>query len=82
MHWSQVLSREWRCSYIWVIDNFIAYQGVAYIRDLTVIMADGLVMQAARVSAAILLTWIAHNIPISAPGELICKLYFQHAIAS
>ena len=43
---SQVLSREWRCSrssadrrcsnYIWVIDNFIAYLGAAYIRDLTV----------------------------------------------
>ena len=35
IHWSQVLSREWRCSwssanrrcsnYIWVINNFIAY---------------------------------------------------------
>ena len=40
------LSREWRCSwsrsnrrcsnYIWVINNFIAYQGVTYIRDFTV----------------------------------------------
>ena len=39
-------SREWRCSwssadrrcsnYIWVINNFIAYQGATYIRDLTV----------------------------------------------
>ena len=46
IQWSQVLSREWRCSwssadrrcsnYIWVIDNFIAYQGATYIRDLTV----------------------------------------------
>ena len=45
IQWSHVLSREWRCSwssadrwcsnYIWVIDNFIAYQGVTYIRDLT-----------------------------------------------
>ena len=44
--WSQVLSREWRCSwssadrrcsnYIWVIDSLIAYQGASYIRDLTV----------------------------------------------
>ena len=44
--WSQVLSWEWRCSwssadrrcsnYIWVIDNFIAYWGASYIRDLTV----------------------------------------------
>ena len=46
IHWSQVLSREWRrswssadrrCSnYIWVIKIFIAYWGVTYIRDLTV----------------------------------------------
>ena len=45
-HWSQVLSREWRCcwssadrrcsNYIWVIDNFIAFYGASYIRDLTV----------------------------------------------
>ena len=45
-HWSQVLSREWRCSwssadrrcsnYIWVINNLIAYRGASYIRDLTV----------------------------------------------
>ena len=45
-HWSQVLSREWRCSwssadrrcsnYIWVIDNFIAFKGESYIKDLTV----------------------------------------------
>ena len=46
IHWSQVLSQEWRCiwrstnrrrsSYIWVINNFIAYSGVAYIRGLMV----------------------------------------------
>ena len=45
IHWSQVLNREWRCSWsnadrqcskgIWVINNFIA-EGVAYIRGLTV----------------------------------------------
>ena len=45
--WSQVLSREWRCSwssadrrcsnYIWVIDNLIAHYSASYIRDLTVI---------------------------------------------
>ena len=44
--WSQMLNREWRCSwssadrrysnYIWVIDNFIAYQGESYIRGFTV----------------------------------------------
>ena len=46
IQWSHVLSREWRCGrssadrrcsdYIWVIDNFIAYGGASYIRDLTV----------------------------------------------
>ena len=46
IYWTQLLSREWRCSwssadrrcsnYIWVIDNFMAYQGASYIRDLTV----------------------------------------------
>ena len=46
---SQVSSREWRCSwssadrrcsnYIWVIDNFIAYWGVSYIRELTVLFS-------------------------------------------
>ena len=45
IHWSQVLSREWRCShsiadrrrsnYIWVINRFIAYYDAAYIRGLT-----------------------------------------------
>ena len=45
-HLSQVLSREWRCSwssadrwcsnYIWVINNFIAYYGATYIRGLMV----------------------------------------------
>ena len=45
--WSQLLSREWRCSwssanrrcssYIWVTNNFIANQGASYIRYLTVI---------------------------------------------
>ena len=47
IHWSQVLSWEWRCSwssadrrcsnYIWVINNIIAYKGASYIRDLTVL---------------------------------------------
>ena len=46
IHWSQVLSQEWRCSwssidrrcsnYIWVINKFIVYAGAAYIRGLTV----------------------------------------------
>ena len=46
IYWSQVLSREWRCSWssadrrcsncIWVINNLIAYWGATYIKDLTV----------------------------------------------
>ena len=46
IHWSPVLSREWRCSwssayrrcsnYVWVIDNFIALSDASYIRGLTV----------------------------------------------
>ena len=46
IHWSQMLSWERRCSwssadrrcsnYIWVINNFIAYLGVTYIRGLTI----------------------------------------------
>ena len=46
IHWSQALSWEWRCSwssadrrcsnYIWVINNFITYEGATYIRGLTV----------------------------------------------
>ena len=52
IHWSQVLSQEWKCSwssadkrcsdYIWVNNLFIAYQGATYIRGLTVelLMAD------------------------------------------
>ena len=46
IHWSKMLSGEWRCSwssagrrwskYIWVINNFIAYYGATYIRDLKV----------------------------------------------
>ena len=43
-HWSQVLSREWRCwsssdrrcsNHIWVINNLIAYRGAPYIRCFT-----------------------------------------------
>ena len=46
IHWSQVLIREWRCSwsstdrrcsnYIWVIHNIISCYGATYIRGLTV----------------------------------------------
>ena len=57
IHWSQVLSREWRCSwnsaekrcsiYIWMINNVIAHYGASYIRDLTVV----------------LISWILHRQP-------------------
>ena len=46
IHWSQVQSREWRCSWssadrrcsncIWVINKVIAYWGATYIRSLMV----------------------------------------------
>ena len=46
IHWSQVLSLEWKCSwssanrqcsnYIWVINNFIAFWGASYIRGFMV----------------------------------------------
>ena len=48
LYWSQVLSREWNCSwssadrrcsnYICVINKFIAYYGARYIRGLTVVL--------------------------------------------
>ena len=51
IYWSQVWSWEWRCSwssadrrcsiYIWVINSLISYNGVAYIRDLTVTFTVG-----------------------------------------
>ena len=51
IQWSHVLSREWRCNwssadrrcsnYIWVMENFIAYQTATYIRDLTVYWFTG-----------------------------------------
>ena len=46
IHWSQVLSREWRCSwssadrrlsnYIWMINNFIVYESATYVRESVV----------------------------------------------
>ena len=51
VHWSQVLSREWSCSwsnadrqcsnYTWVINYFIAYLGSSYIRCLTIYQSRG-----------------------------------------
>ena len=47
VHWSQVLSLEWRCSWssashIWVIKNFIAFWCASYIRDLMVLICPRL----------------------------------------
>ena len=49
IYWTQGLCREWRCSwssadrwcsnYIWVINDYIAYKGAAYIRGLPVVVA-------------------------------------------
>ena len=53
IHWIQVLSWEWRCSwssadrrcsnYIWVINNFIAYEGATYTRGFTVQLMYGVI---------------------------------------
>ena len=58
IYWSQVLSREWRCSWcsadrrcsncIWVINNFLAYWGVAYSRCFTVILRAARASHASR----------------------------------
>ena len=50
INWSQVVSREWRCSwssadrrcsnYIWEINNCVAYQGAFYVRGLTVVLCS------------------------------------------
>ena len=40
LYWSQVLGREWKCSWssadIWMINTLIVYKSKSYIRDLTV----------------------------------------------
>ena len=61
IRWSQVLSREWRCNwssadrrcstYIWVIENLIAYYGASYIRDLTVVYLSWAVLHAPEMLA-------------------------------
>ena len=48
IYWSQVFSREWRCSWSsadrrcsncsWLVNISIAYKGALYIRDLTVVI--------------------------------------------
>ena len=48
IHWSQMLSGEWRCrrsstnrccsNYIWVINNFIGYKDATCIRGLTIVL--------------------------------------------
>ena len=47
IHWSQVLSQEWRCSadrrsnFISVINEFIAYEAATYIRGFTIHILSG-----------------------------------------
>ena len=75
IHWSQVLSLEWRyswssadrrCSnYIWVINNFIVYKGAIYIRDLK---ANTLVTIVWRISQII-------TIPLLLHVSMSCNLY-------
>ena len=65
IHWSQMSSWEWRCSwssadmrcssYIWAINNFIAYQGATYIGDFTVFaITDATILQPRPVSGVII----------------------------
>ena len=72
-----VKSREWRCSwssadrrcsnYIWVVDNFIAYQGVTYIRGFTVVINSlepgDTHIQADPVCALFKIGWHLQNFP-------------------
>ena len=91
--WSQVLSGEWRCSwssadgqcsnYIWVINNLIAYWGVAYIRDLTVLYIVGL-LGGCRASAFINATqsdYIWHEGSFHIVARYDCELCGSRASA-
>ena len=65
IHWSQVLSWEWKCSwsnaerqcsnYFWVLHNFIAYLSVNYIRGFKIIN-----FQTTHSSCNYALLWNAH----------------------
>ena len=75
IHWSKMLSREWRCSwssadrrcsnYIWVINNFIAYSNAPYIRGLRVVktMTTG--------------HWFNIKITMGFPLLVRCHLYIE-----
>ena len=68
IHWSQVLSWEWRCSwssagrrysnYIWVINNFDAYTGATYIRGF-------------RVGSGISVSWLMSRLSGATPSSQI-----------
>ena len=70
-HWSHVLSWEWRCSwssadrrcsnYIWVINNFIAYQGAYYTGDFMVDFGD-LPKHAPRKHCNLLSSYVLENV--------------------
>ena len=71
IHWNQVLSREWRCSwssgdrhfsnYIWVIKNCIAYFGASWIRGFTVYQMTCLSSGMTNLENSLFLLW-SHNI--------------------
>ena len=62
IHWSHVLSWEWRCSwssadrrcssYIWVINNLISHKGATYIGDLTVYYIDTMIQLQETISSS------------------------------
>ena len=54
--------------------NFFLMDNKVYRVDT--IAADSLVMQGARSSAAMLLTWFAQNIPVSAPEGLALMTHY------
>ena len=86
IHWSQVLSREWRCSwsnadrrcsnYIWVINKFIAYGGVTHIRGLTV-LAEG-TMQLTRQSRVSTNCNLSSSLITASLYSIVCYIWSCH----
>ena len=87
-HWSQVISWEWKCcwssadrrcsNYIWVINNFITYQGATYIRGFTLASAPEVLMwietyvNNKQFLGIVFWTWLNqfHLIPLGLEGRL------------
>ena len=87
IHWSQVFSREWICSwssadrrcsnYIWVINHLIVYKGVTYIRGLMVIFSRIFIMIWPITTRTWCYIWLENNSLLSM--ELI---YHENACSS